>query len=477
MNAKIKLRNVTAFLLIAVLAVSVMPVQAASATITVSGTQWGNSACFIGATEGNVRFNTADMTDAGMNTYRIYGGMSRWEKVDDDGVYGSPSIAQIKANVNSINWAFWDDVMTNPADGSDYSWSGTPGTTAPVNARTIFADLKLAGIRPVLTVRNVDNNTNPPWAETNLNPPNTPEDWNEWWEHVFATAYWLNVRNDYRVDDYEVHNEPNNSGQGFNGTIEDYKQFVIQTNDAIQYVYATYLPGRTPRVYAPVSNNTSWPLEMMQSIPTHFTRVDYHDYGSDLTNNSQTLHGYMNANGFANNELWVSEWGSWQGGYQNISMGLSVLKNLIRGSRPANQHIDGSHLFTFYDWDGFAGGFQNFQGLIGIDASREVSYYAYRMAIRALKDCRPTFQSTASDSKLLAITTKDTAGAVYLLVANSGTAASTVTADLSALKTTGTGTQWEYSSAKLDVVVANPSLSAGKVTFTIPKGAAVLLKF
>ncbi|MFL5690232.1 MAG: hypothetical protein ACJ795_00345, partial [Ktedonobacteraceae bacterium] len=52
--------------------------RAASSTITVSGAQWGVSTAYIGATEGNVRFDTADMTDLGINTYRVYGGMSRW---------------------------------------------------------------------------------------------------------------------------------------------------------------------------------------------------------------------------------------------------------------------------------------------------------------------------------------------------------------------------------------------------------------
>ena len=46
--------------------------------------------------------------------------MQRWEAQDDDGVYGSPSIAQIKANVNAVNWAWWDNVMTTPPNGSDY---------------------------------------------------------------------------------------------------------------------------------------------------------------------------------------------------------------------------------------------------------------------------------------------------------------------------------------------------------------------
>src|SRR5262245_26093289 len=82
-----------------------------AATITVSATQWGTSSNYIGADEGSSGFSIADFQDAGINSYRIYGGMSAWEPQDDDGVYGSPSIATIKANVNSINWAWWDNVM------------------------------------------------------------------------------------------------------------------------------------------------------------------------------------------------------------------------------------------------------------------------------------------------------------------------------------------------------------------------------
>src|SRR5574341_233779 len=56
-------------LLVAVFLVPTTLVQAASAAITVSGTPWGTSTCYIGATEGNVRFNIADLQDAGVNTY------------------------------------------------------------------------------------------------------------------------------------------------------------------------------------------------------------------------------------------------------------------------------------------------------------------------------------------------------------------------------------------------------------------------
>ena len=83
-----------------------IPVSAAVDTITVSGTPWGLSSVYTGAGEGSARFNINDIVDLGINNYRIWGGMSRWEYEDDDGVYGSPTIAEIKANPEVINWAW-----------------------------------------------------------------------------------------------------------------------------------------------------------------------------------------------------------------------------------------------------------------------------------------------------------------------------------------------------------------------------------
>jgi len=452
---------------------------AGNATITVSGTQWGVSTCYLGATEGNVRFNVADLQDIGYNTYRVYGGMSRWEAQDDDGVYGSPTIAQIKADPNAINWAWWDNIMTNPPDNSDYWWSGTPGTTWQGNARTLLQGLKDANIRAVLTIRNVDNNDNPAWAQA-LNPPNSTEDWNEWWEHVFATVYWLNVRNDYRVDDFEVHNEPNNGGQGFAGTITDYYALVQYTYDAVKYVYDTYLPGRTFHVYAPVTTGgSSWPRDVMINAGDYFDSVDIHNYNSDITSYTQQVHGWMNQYNKANAPLWLSEWATYRGGYNGASLAIkTVVNNMIRGSRPGNDYIYGSHLFTFYDWDGFSGGFQNFEGLVDINGNRRLTFYAVRMANRALVGCRPTYQSTASNNYLMSITTQDAQGNLYLLVTNTSAKTTyTVDANLSALRQSSTGTMWQFDATHQDVVVGNPVLSNGHVTFTIPGTSAVLLKF
>jgi hypothetical protein len=464
-------------LLVVFVALSALEAQArtASATITVSGVQSAVGTCHIGATEGNVRFDAADLQDAGVNTYRIYGGMSRWEAQDDDGIYGLPSIAEIKANPDVVNWAWWDEIMTSPPGGSDYWWSGDKNLWQG-NARTIFQSLKDAGIRPVLTIRNRDNNKNPSWSP---NPPVTEADWNEWWEHVFATVYWLNVRNDYRVDDFEVHNEPNNRGQGWGGTQADYFELVKRTKDAIDFVYRTYLPGRAYHVYAPVtSGGSDWPLAALQQIPEFFDSVDIHNYSGDITGYTRTVHGWMNETGHPDYPLWLSEWGTWQGGYERVMTGLAVIKNLIRGSRPGDDHIDGSHLFTFYDWDGFHGGFQNFQGLVGPGGERETSYYAFRLATRGLVGCPATYESTASTGNLMAIATRNASGSVHLLVVNSSAGTTyAVDADLSGLLTSGTGTMWRFDKDTNDEVVGNPTLSDGHVSFTIPPSAAVLLRF
>jgi hypothetical protein len=78
-----------------------------------------------------------------------------------------------------------------------------------------------------------------------------------------------------------------------------------------------------------------------------FGTLDVHNYNSDITGYTQPMLEWMSQNSKAQAELWVSEWATYQGGYQSASTGVNtVLNNLIRGARPGPQHIDGSHLFT-----------------------------------------------------------------------------------------------------------------------------------
>jgi hypothetical protein len=116
--------------------------------------------------------------------------------------------------------------------------------------------------------------------------------------------------------------------------------------------------------------------------------------------------------------------------------------------------------------------------LIGPTGTRLASFYAFRMGIRALNRCKATYQSTPSDSHVLAITTKDADGTMYLLVTNSSRETSyNVDADISALITSGTGIMWQFDATHNDVIVGNPTLSKGHVTFTIPGTAAILIAF
>jgi hypothetical protein len=226
----------------------VRPAHAKTYTVTVTGTSDGRTEQSIGATEGCTRFNIQELVDAGLRNYRLWAGMSRLEPVDDDGKYGSPTIAEIQADPHNIdtnnvsNWSAWDHQFHRPA----YDFSPNCVPVVQTSLYEMLAALKANGIRAVVTLRNVDDQGQPAWVAP-LNPPRTTEEWNEWWEHVFATVYWVNVRNNLEVHDWQVLNEPDSGqGQGWGGTLQDYIVFTQVTNDAIQYVYNTYLPPGHP---------------------------------------------------------------------------------------------------------------------------------------------------------------------------------------------------------------------------------------
>jgi len=442
-----------------------------SATVAVAGTQWGKSTCYIGAVEGSSRFDISDLKDLGINTYHIYGGMSRWEAQDDSSVYGSPSIAQIKADPNVINWAQWDNVMSNPPGGSDYSWVGTSPSWHG-NARTLFASLRAEGIQPVVTLRNRDDQQHPSWAP---NPPVSSADWNEWWEHVFATVYWLNVRNNYNVNDFEVQNEPDVSYGGWKGTQAQYITFLQYTHDAIDYVYKAYLPKQTYHLYTPATTTGSdWPNAILQQAPDAFDSLDIHDYDSDTSAEVKRAHSWLNAHGKGNYPVWISEWGSYKETekYNTVPLGISLIDNLIRGSRPGDDYVYGSHIFSLYDYGTLP------LGLISYNGTRRADYYAVRMAIRTLQGCRPTYQSTTSDPNLLAITTRDAKGSVYFLVTNQDSQKNyRVNVNLSALMPGGKGTIWQFDTHYHDQVVGSAVANKGQMTLTLPADSALLVKY
>lgn len=374
---KAVLQVLASFILVVVLATTIQTrsVSLPPNVLKVYNYDRGISSQYIGACEGNGDFKRSDLLDLNINTYRIYGGMSRWEATDDDGIYGYPTIAQIKADPNSINWEWWDTVMTYPENGTDYNFSAPSDRVWQGNARDLFRTLKENQIRPVVTLRNSDPEWQPEWA-TQLNPPDSDADWNEWWEHVFATVYWFNVRNDYRVDDWEVHNEPNNLDQGWGGSQDEYFELMRVTQEAIAYVYQTYLPDRTYHIHAPTTTGgSSWPAATLNEVPEYFDSVNVHDYEADVSSYIQQVRSWMQPSIHAHSPLWLGEWGTYTTGYDDLGFSLNLIQNLIRMSQPGSHYVDGSHLFPLYNWEGEKG----FEGLIDTDGRHRLSYYAFRM--------------------------------------------------------------------------------------------------
>lgn len=443
---------------------------AADAKITVSPDQWGVSTRYIGGTEGSARFDIDELTDCGINTLRIYGDMSRFEPTDDGGEYGSPSIAQIKADPDVIPWKRWDEVMDSIYSPHIEVSEGQPELTW----RHVFEQLKQAGVRPVISLRNRDTHFKPDWSPA---VPQTEADWNEWWEYVFAMAYWLNVRNDYRVDDFEVLNEPDNSpSQGWTGTREQYFEMVRKTKDALDYVYRTYVPGRTYHVHAPATAGPRWVPSLLAEVGDHFDSLNVHNYAWwDKGEFVRKMHRHLAESGHPEYPIWLSEWGTYDVSYDVPYMALAVVENLIRFSQPGDDHVYGSHLFSFYDWvyDGNAG-----WGIVKGDGTRHATYYALRLANRALKDAKPTFKATTDGADLMAIATREADGKINLLVLNwSETVSYNVHADLSGMVEDGTGEIRQFSAEVRDEVVGETTVTDSGSEFGAPAYSVVLVTY
>ena len=452
------------------------PSHPADVRLTITSREVGVTSCFIGATEGNVRFDPADLRDLGLNTYRVYGGMSRWEAHDDDGAYGLPTIDEIKADPAVVPWQRWDAAMTEPPRDSDYSWSGDNHLWRG-SALDLFSALRANGVRPVLTLRNRDNHDLPSWSP---NPPRSAADWNEWWQHVFATAFWLNVRHDLRVDDYEVHNEPDNPPQGWTGSRDEYLLLVESTRDALDHAYATFLPGRAYRLHAPTTvGGSSWPRDFIPRLRDS-DALNVHSYDPDVSPYVSRVRGWAAAAGKSSLPIWLAEWGSYEDEYDSVPFAAGLIANLIRTSTPGPSRVEGSHVFALYDWDGFDHltiPYTNIKGIIGARGERRASYFALRLALRALQGCRTVLAvETSADTSLSAIATRGPAG-TSLLIANPNPDRSIrIKVDTSSLPALRPARLWRFDALNADALMSQPA--PGQFTpLELPAASALLLLY
>ncbi len=445
-----------------------------NATIAVSGTPLGVSTHYIGANAGP-GYDYAKFNDIGFNSMRIWDDITEFEPADDSSTYGSPAIAQIKGdkNIGSDNlipWSTWD---------SNFS-----------TYRSFFDQIKKDNVRLMVSLRSTGNNHGQAWLKNQ--PPKTTADWNEWWEHVFAEIYWLNVRNNYHVDDWEIFNEPDNGGQGWNGDTLQYETFVQYTSDAIKYVYHTFLPGRTPNIYASalsypqvggVNVPNGWQDDVLHWTGSDFNAASYHYYhsGSEFLNGASIAHTQLNNATRSNYPVWLTEWGSYDETSQqqginpncdsNEPCAVRMIDDLILGSQPGDHYLYGSEYYVFGQGD-------YGDSILDGKGNPRTVYYALRLGTRALQGGKTTFKSTPSSSDLDAITTQDTAGNLYLLTVNTSGTNYTVNEDVSALysQPAGGSTIYRYDANNNDTSAAGPAVTNGHVTFSIPANGAALIK-
>lgn len=434
--------------------------------ITITGTVVMESELSIGACEGSSGFDINEMLDLGINNYRFFAGMTRLEPEDDDGVYGSPSIAEIKADPNVIPWSTWDYWFTYP---DTYFWAKDPDRVM-ISIYEQLVALRDNNIRPIITLRNVDGSDNPPWAQE-LNPPDCEADWNEWWEFVFAWVYWANVLNNLEVHDWQVHNEPNNSRQGWGGTLDDYIVFTQYTADAIKYVYDTYLPGKSFRLYAPVTNSVgAYITESIIANDAIIDVVDWHNYG-DPRNDAKSIHEKIDLydSDGVHELLCLSEWGSTKADYDRLSNALNFMKRLMYHSMKPENKVDLSCIFSLYNWG------SGFDGIIEPPAYRTETYYAMRLVTRGLQGGRDVYEQVKDVAGEVA-NAKGSDGTLYVVYSNSSAQAKDITLDVSAHVLSGTATLYEYSANYKDEVTGTVNFTGGIITLTAPKNSITLVK-
>ena len=433
--------------LIAVVALFCLcPLSSRAVDVEVHDEVSGSTPSYIGANEGG-QFSIEFMVDCGINAYRLFAGMNRTEPQDDDGSYGSPTIAEIKANPDIINWNTWDSVLNN----ASYWWY-EPAFAGYVE------DLRVHGIEPVICLRNKEG-VNPSWAPPQNNWDDA--DWNEWWEYCFAIAYWCNVRNGFGITRFEVHNEPDYLTQDWTGTQAQYIELVEKASDAVRF--ANNIAGISAYVHAPVVANytSSYVHNVLSSADSSVDVLDYHTYATDIAPSVQHIRGDVqtyNTDGILE-PVWVSEWGIYSGSYDTLTRGVTTCRQLYDFTI---EGVEGLCIFPFFDWGGF-------YGLVSSGGAKTETYYAYRLMLKGLCGGKDILGTSSSNGSKKVMVTRD-GNNIYVIAVDAG---ETVSVDLSAIAVdSGRYAVYEYSSARKDAVSASGSFSSGSISFSAPASGA-----
>lgn len=435
--------------------------------VTVHDSIQGTSPSYLGGNEGGA-FRAADLTDSGAGLYRIWTTMGELEYYDDDWVnagypgwpaypssyYGRPTISQIKGDVNLVPWSVWDDAFTRGR------W------TSAVPFDEVLNGCLAAGAEPLLVLRT--RGPGDTWWDWMPTAPDGVAFWDEWWEYCFTVAYWCNVRNSYGVCHFQVHNEPDLTGQGWTGTQAEYVQLIEYAHDALEF--ANDLAGLPVYLHAPVVSNyaSSYLSYSLSNADSYIDVVDYHVYDKyhDLPTSIQAVRATIAANNPDGvlEPVWISEWGDLDLQYDTLARGLLTAEQLYQ---MADGGVEGSALFMLYDWGSGESGLIDENTFSPYD-----SYYAFRLMLRGLQGGKDVLQVDTNDPSSQIMVTRDGETAYVIAVE----VEKEIIVDLSAL-TGGSGptSLYEYSASQKDQVSGTPPLVQGEVSFSAPASAAFCL--
>ncbi len=428
--------------------------------LIVSDSTIGYTQDYIGTIEGG-HFDIDDLLDCGINSIRLYADMVRLEWQDDDGVYGLPSIDEIKADSlsgfsNTIPWDIWDSILTNPY----YWWTG-------ISFDGILSQCAANNIEVVLGLRPVDPEGRPLWAPRS---PYDTSDWNEWWEYCFALAYWCNVRHNYDIKHFQIHNEPDLPSQGWDGTVSEYVDLVRCGAEAIKF--ASDFSGVETFIHAPVVSNEGslYLSHTISEADSLVDVVDYHKFTFDHIDAAKTVYSSIvnNDNDGKIEPLWISEWGTYSGSYNTLSMAIRMADALFDFSlfdTLIGTHCLGTSQFLMWDWGGF-------DGLVNSDSSKNETYYAFRLCCRALQGRKDILGTEYDGDGRIMVTGGINSICIIGLNIND-----TVFADLSTTEIVeGKAYYYIYDEAYKDSLLDTLLIKNGNFKFFCPESGAVCIK-
>jgi chitodextrinase len=441
-----------------------------AATVAVSSTQAGISTKVMGM-QGNGPETFPSIDDLGVNSWRYYLGMDNFEPVDDKDPEGFPTTSQLKAagvdeilnTTNLINWPAYEAILTKSLGDNQ-----THGLR--------FQTFRNKGVRVFVNVR-PQRRGDPAWAPDFAPPAVSQADRDEWWQYVYTMVLLFNKKHDYRIDDWELGNEPDLPEEGFKGNQDTYYVLVSVAADAIREAYSRHLGNRAHRIYGPAtaSDNQGWITGTIANVGSDFDHVSYHKYDvyRSLVQSTKNVNGWAGPG----REVWLTEWGSFEGGLARngeLPINIQWIKFIMNMSTPGDTYVDGWHYYQLHH-TGYRGG----DGLIDkrtTPGTKEKMYFGLRQAVRALNGGKPVFASQASTGDLSAITARNASGTYNTLITNtSSSTAYRVEINLSALAANVSQTTlYRFDATNNDRRFRGPVLgSTGRATVTVPPNGAV----